>query len=301
MAARSDGPLRRRGRRSWVIRNSARTRSSSVATGEQGPARPTAGPRPGPPAARRPGPPGAAGTRRRRCRRRSLHRSRRPRRRSSRRRGARTRAGPPPGSATTSWRRASCPSRLCQPGAPRKSETITTSDRRRRIPSAARSTTARSVVPGWRSGAGRSSRARMRSTWLRPDAGGIVSRTRESKNSAPTRLPPRDSSCATVAATSVDDDVLVPLDGPEVHRRGGVEQQPRGDLAVLDVLPDVRRVGARGDVPVDVPQVVAELVLPQVRDVDAGAAEHRPEIALQAPVQAAQHPPLEAAQHAFRA
>ena len=44
---------------------------------------------------------------------------------------------------------------------------------------------------------------------------------------------------------------------PEVDRRAQVEQEPGGDLAVLDVLADVRRVHPRGDVPVDVADVVA--------------------------------------------
>ena len=55
----------------------------------------------------------------------------------------------------------------------------------------------------------------MRSTWLRPLPGGIVSRTRPSKNSAPTRLPPRESSCATVAATSVSTRCLRRSIGPK--------------------------------------------------------------------------------------
>jgi len=59
---------------------------------------------------------------------------------------------------------------------------------------------------------------------------------------------------------------------PEPHGRRGVQHQPGGDLALLDVLAHVRLVGAGGDVPVDVPDVVAGLVLAQVGDVGAVAA-----------------------------
>ena len=175
---------------------------------------------------------------------------------------------------------------------------ITTSDRRRRIPSAARSAAPRSVVPG-AGAAGRSSRERIRSTWLRPDAGGIVSRTPCVEQQRADPVPAAREQLRHGGRDLGEHDVLVPLHRPEVHRRGEVEQQPGGDLAVFGVLAHVRDVGARGDVPVDVAQVVAELVLAQVRDVDAGAAEHRPVVALQASVQTPQHPPLEAAQHTF--
>ena len=60
-------------------------------------------------------------------------------------------------------------------------------------------------------------------------------------------------------------------------------------------------VGARGDVPVDVAHVVARLVLAQVGDIDPDAAEHRAVVALQLPVEAADHPPLQATQQAAQA
>ena len=62
--------------------------------------------------------------------------------------------------------------------------------------------------------------------------------------------------------------LLRALGRAERHRRRAVEQQPRGELAVGEVLPHVRRGGARGDVPVDVAHVVAGLVLAQVGEVD---------------------------------
>ena len=79
----------------------------------------------------------------------------------------------------------------------------------------------------------------------------------------------------------------------EVDRRAEVQEEPRGDLAVLVVLADVGRLQARGDVPVDVPDVVVILVLAQVREVEAEAAEQRPVVAVQEPVETADHRPLE--------
>jgi hypothetical protein len=86
----------------------------------------------------------------------------------------------------------------------------------------------------------------------------------------------------------------------EVHRCRHVEQEPRGDLAVLVVLPHVGRPEARRHVPVDVPDVVVILVLAQVRQVEPGAAKQGPVVALQEPIEAPDHGPLEPAQQLFR-
>ena len=88
--------------------------------------------------------------------------------------------------------------------------------------------------------------------------------------------------------------------GPEVDRRAQVEQEPRGDLAILEVLADVRRVHPGGDVPVDVPDVVAVLVLAQVREVHAVAVEQAPVVALEQPVEPADDLPVEALEDALR-
>jgi hypothetical protein len=72
------------------------------------------------------------------------------------------------------------------------------------------------------------------------------------------------------------DRVFGPVGGTEPHRRRPVQQQPGGELTILGVLPHERHVSARRDVPVDVPQVVAGLVLPQVAEVDPGATEDGP-------------------------
>ncbi len=86
----------------------------------------------------------------------------------------------------------------------------------------------------------------------------------------------------------------------EVDRRRQVDQEPRGDLALLVVLAHVRRLQARGDVPVDVADVVAPDVLAQVGEVEPVAAEERPVVAVQHAVETADHRPLEPAQDGLR-
>ena len=101
----------------------------------------------------------------------------------------------------------------------------------------------------------------------------------------------------------VDEDVpLQPrrLGCPEVDGRAQVEQEPRGDLAVLVVLADVRRVHPGGDVPVDVPDVVAGLVFAEGREVHAVAVEQAPVVALEQAVEAPDDLPVEALEDAFR-
>ena len=59
---------------------------------------------------------------------------------------------------------------------------------------------------------------------------------------------------------------------PEVHRRGVVQQEPRGQLAVRHVFADLGLGGAGGGVPVDAADVVARFVRPDPVQFDAGAA-----------------------------
>ncbi len=87
---------------------------------------------------------------------------------------------------------------------------------------------------------------------------------------------------------------------PEVDRGAEVEQEPRRDLAVLEVLADVGRVHPRGDAPVDVPDVVTVLVLAQVGEVDPVAPEQAPVVALEQAVEPADDLPVEALEDAFR-
>ena len=141
-----------------------------------------------------------------------------------------------------------------------------------------------------------------RRTWTRPPRAGIV----------PLDLAAVEDRADAVAVAGqearqgrheVDQDApLEPLGsvGAEVDRRAEVEQEPRGDLAVLDVLADVRRVHPRGDVPVDVADVVAVLVFAQVGEVEAVAAEQGAVVALQQAVEPADDLPVEALEDAFR-
>ena len=93
---------------------------------------------------------------------------------------------------------------------------------------------------------------------------------------------------------------LQALHRAEVHRRAQVEQEPGGDLAIFDILAHVGRVHARGDVPVDVANIVFGLVFAQVGKVDPVAVEQAAIIALQQAIQPADDLPVEALQDALR-
>ena len=70
--------------------------------------------------------------------------------------------------------------------------------------------------------------------------------------------------------------VLAPRAGAaavsEMHRRAEIEQKPRRDFPFLVVFPDVGRLQARRDVPVDAAHVVVILVLAQVREIQASGS-----------------------------
>ncbi len=80
----------------------------------------------------------------------------------------------------------------------------------------------------------------------------------------------------------------------EIHRWTQVEQEPGRHLAVFDVLADVRRLHARGDIPVNVADIVSELVLAQLSQVQTETVEQRPVVALQETIEAADNRPIEA-------
>ena len=88
--------------------------------------------------------------------------------------------------------------------------------------------------------------------------------------------------------------------GAEFDRRGEIEQEPRGDVPVFVVFAYIRGGQPRGDVPVDVANVVVILVLAQVGEIEPEAAEQRPVVAVQQPVQTADHRPLEPPQDVLR-
>ena len=86
----------------------------------------------------------------------------------------------------------------------------------------------------------------------------------------------------------------------KIHRRAEVEQEPGGDFAVFDVLADVGRVHARGDIPVDVANIVFGLVFAQVGKIHPVAVEQAAIVALQQAIQPADDLPVEALQDALR-
>ena len=86
----------------------------------------------------------------------------------------------------------------------------------------------------------------------------------------------------------------------EIDRRAEVEQKPGGDLAVFDVLAHIRRVHARGDIPVDVADIIFRLVFAQVGKIDPVAVEQAAVVALQQAIQAADDLPVQALQDALR-
>jgi hypothetical protein len=82
----------------------------------------------------------------------------------------------------------------------------------------------------------------------------------------------------------------------ELDAAGEIDQEPCGEIAVFGVLAHMGHLQPCGDVPVDVAHVIAMLVFAQIRQVESTAAPQRAVIALQQPVEAAQHRPLQAAQ-----
>lgn len=62
--------------------------------------------------------------------------------------------------------------------------------------------------------------------------------------------------------------------GAEAHRARDVHDQQHGQLAFLDEALHVRMTGARGDVPVDVADLVAGHVRPHFLELDAASLEH---------------------------
>ena len=95
------------------------------------------------------------------------------------------------------------------------------------------------------------------------------------------------------------DELLRPADRAEPHRRRPVEKEPCGELAILGVLPDERRIHPCRHVPVDVADVVTGLVLAEVEEVRAEAAERGAVAPLEQAVEPADHLPLEPMKEPF--
>ena len=82
------------------------------------------------------------------------------------------------------------------------------------------------------------------------------------------------------------------LGGAELQARGILEDQQEGDFALLDELLSVGLAEARRDVPVDVPNVVAELVLDDLVELHAASAEGRAILAAEHILHSMAHAPL---------
>ena len=78
----------------------------------------------------------------------------------------------------------------------------------------------------------------------------------------------------------------------EVDRRAQVEQKPADHFAIFVVLAHVRRLHPRGNVPIDIADVVVVLIFAQIREINAEPAKKRSIVALQQSVEATDHRPL---------
>jgi hypothetical protein len=107
----------------------------------------------------------------------------------------------------------------------------------------------------------------------------------EREHSEPVSAPRRDM--PHCERDAVGDVGLAPVARAEVHRRRRVEQQPCHEHALGKVDAYVRLTGARRDVPLDAPDVVAGHVRPDLRKLDAVAVVRRPELAGEHSVQPA--------------
>ena len=71
----------------------------------------------------------------------------------------------------------------------------------------------------------------------------------------------------------------------EVDRPRQIEDEPRRDFAILLKLAHVRRLQARGHVPVYVAHVVVQLILAQIGQIQPETAKQRSVVALQQAVE----------------
>ena len=86
----------------------------------------------------------------------------------------------------------------------------------------------------------------------------------------------------------------------EVQGRAVLEDEEQRDLALLHELLPVGLAQPRGHIPVDVANVVAELVAHHLVEFDAAAAEGRAVFTAQDVLHRVAHPPLQLAQDAQR-
>ena len=85
----------------------------------------------------------------------------------------------------------------------------------------------------------------------------------------------------------------------ELHRDGGVEDEPRDEHALGEVDADMRLARARGRVPVDPANIVARNVRPHHRELRSGSQQVRPEVTGEQPLDAPTDRDVERAQEPF--
>ena len=90
------------------------------------------------------------------------------------------------------------------------------------------------------------------------------------------------------------------LNRAKIYRRAEIKQKPGSDLTVLNILAHVGRIHARGDIPIDVANIILRLIFPQVGEIHPVPIEQGAIIALQESIQAADDLPIEALQDPFR-
>ena len=284
-----------------TMRTRARTRSSSVETsysGDAGLLGRVAGSR----ASRVPARPrrSGGGTRDRWCRPTAARRSPRPRRRSSRRRAARARAGRRGGSRSPRGARSAGVIARSQPGSLMKSEI---DEHQRASPGDAarrpRSGRLDRCCP-LDSAAAAAARGRVAAPGVRPLRGGIVRSTALLYRMAPTRLPPRVSTRASVVATSISTVSFgrsvgpKPIDGERSSSSQAVSS--RSSRNVRTWATSMRAVTFQSMWRTSSPGSYSRRSATSTPD----AAEHRAVVALELPVESADHPPLQATQQSLR-
>ncbi len=88
--------------------------------------------------------------------------------------------------------------------------------------------------------------------------------------------------------------------GTETHRRAQVQQKPDGHVPVFIIHSHVRGLQPCRYVPVDMANVVVELVFPQIGQVHTKTAEQAAVVAVEQTVQAADHGPFQPQQDLLR-
>src|ERR671929_1342226 len=96
------------------------------------------------------------------------------------------------------------------------------------------------------------------------------------------------------------DGTLQTLRCAKIHGGAQVEQKPGGDIAIFDILADVRGRQARGDVPINIANIISGLILAQIGKIHSVAVKEAAVIALQQAIQPADDLPVETLQDTLR-